>query len=108
MGLERAQTEDYTNLTLSSNFNGQGQQRVIIYIQFVYIESLMLHSEFKDHQTSGSGEDDFLRFSPLYWHGGYLGHVTKTIFMKLRFPFPRRLHIILGFDWPSGFREEDR
>ena len=75
MAIERVQTEDYTNLTLSSNFNGQGQPRVIIYIKFVYIESLMLHSEFKDHQTSGSGEDDFKVFT-IYWHGGHLGHVT--------------------------------
>ena len=31
------------------------------------------------------------------WGGGY----------KNFFPFPRRLHMKLGFDWPSGFRVED-
>ena len=42
----------------------------------------------------------------LYGHGGHLGNVTWTIYINFRFPFPRRLHMKLGFDWPSGFREE--
>ena len=42
---------------------GQGQPRVIIYINFVELESPMLHTKFQDHRTSGSGED-FLRFLP--------------------------------------------
>ena len=33
---------------------GQGQPRVIIYINFVELESPMLH-----HRTSGSGKEDF-------------------------------------------------
>ena len=41
---------------------GQGQPRVIIYIKFVELESPMLHAKFQDHRTSGSGEEDFLRF----------------------------------------------
>ena len=41
----------------------------------------------------------------IYGHGSHLGHVT--IYINFRFPFPRRLHIKFGFDWPSGFREED-
>ena len=36
---------------------GQGQPRVIIYINFVELESLMLHVKFQDHRISGSGED---------------------------------------------------
>ena len=64
----------------------------------------MLHAKFQDHRTSGSGEEDFLRFLP---HGGHLGHVTWTIYINFRSPFPRRLHIKFGFDWPSGFRGED-
>ena len=36
---------------------GQGQPRVIIYICFVDLESLMLHAKFQDHMSSGSGED---------------------------------------------------
>ena len=43
---------------------GQGQPRVTIYIKFVKLESLMLHAKFQDHRTSGSGEEDFLRFLP--------------------------------------------
>ena len=38
---------------------GQGQPRVIIYINFVKLESPMLHAKFQDHRTSGSGEEDF-------------------------------------------------
>ena len=38
---------------------GQGQPRVIIYTNFVELESPMLHAKFQDHRTSGSGEEDF-------------------------------------------------
>ena len=43
---------------------GQGQPRVIIYINFVELESPMLHAMFQDHRTSGSGVEYFLRFLP--------------------------------------------
>ena len=33
--------------------------------------------------------------------------VTWTIYINFRSPFPRRLHIKFGFDWPSGFSGED-
>ena len=65
----------------------------------------MLFAKFQDHRTSGSGED-FLRFLPIYGRGGHLGHVTWTIYIHFRPPFPRRLHIKFGFDWPSGIRED--
>ena len=58
----------------------------------------MLHAMFQDNRTSGSGEDG---------HGGHLGHVTKTILQNSYSLFPRRLHIIVGFDWPSGLRGKD-
>ena len=38
---------------------GQGQPRVIIYINFVELESSILRAKFQDHRTSGSGEEDF-------------------------------------------------
>ena len=38
---------------------GQGQPRVIIYTNFVELESPILHAKFQDHRTSGSGEEDF-------------------------------------------------
>ena len=43
--------------TVSTKTNkiGQGQPRVIIYINIVELESPMLHAKF----TSGSGEEDF-------------------------------------------------
>ena len=66
----------------------------------------MIHAKFQDHRPSGSGEEDFLRFS-IYGHGSHLGHVTGTIYIHIPSPFPRRLHIKFGFDWPSGFSEED-
>ena len=37
---------------------------VIIYIDFVELESPMLHAKFQDQRTSGSGEEDCLRFLP--------------------------------------------
>ena len=40
----------------------------------------------------------------IYGRGGHLSHVTMTIYIKENFPFPRKLHIKFGFDWPSGFR----
>ena len=32
---------------------------VIIYINFLELGSLMLHAKFREHKTSGSGEEDF-------------------------------------------------
>ena len=55
----------------------------------------MLHAKFQDHRTSGSGEE-FLKVFTIYGHGGHLGHVTWTIYIIFRSPFPRRLHINLA------------
>ena len=49
----------------------------------------------------------FFKVFTIYWRGGHLGHVTWTIYTNFRSPFPRRLHIKFGFDWPSGFGGED-
>ena len=62
----------------------------------------MIHAKFQDHRTSGSGED-----FTICGHHSHLGHVTWTIYINFRSPFPRRLHIKFGFDWPSCFRGED-
>ena len=43
----------------------------------------------------------------IYGHDGHLGHVTWTIYINFRSPFLRMIHMKFGFDWPSGFREED-
>ena len=45
---------------------------LIIYINFVELESPMLHAKFQDHRTSSSGED-FQRFLP------YMGLVAVLI-----------------------------
>ena len=41
---------------------GQGHPRVMIYINFVELLSLMLHAKFQNHRLSGPGEDNFQRF----------------------------------------------
>ena len=43
---------------------GQGQLRVIIYINFVELEYILLHAKFHDHRTISSKGEDFLRFLP--------------------------------------------
>ena len=66
----------------------------------------MLHAKFHDHRTINSVED-FEGFFAIYVHGGHIGHVTWTIYINFPPPpFPRRLHMKCGFDWPSGFRED--
>ena len=65
----------------------------------------MLHAKFQNHRSSGSGR--FLKVFTIYSHGGHLGHVTSTIYINFYCPFLTMLHIKFGFDWPSGFRDED-
>ena len=45
----------------------------------------MLHAKFQDHRTSGSGEEDFLRFLP------YMGMAAILVdhLYKLSFPLPK-------------------
>ena len=43
---------------------GQGQLRVIIYINFVEFEYIMPHAKFYEHRTIKSVGEDFLRFLP--------------------------------------------
>ena len=62
----------------------------------------MMHAKFQDHRTSGSREN-LKTFFTIYGHGGHLGHVTWTINTNFHSPFPRRLHMKLVFDLPSGF-----
>ena len=66
----------------------------------------MLHTKFREIPPAGSGEEDFLRVFTIYRRGGHPGHVTRVPRTNFRSPYPRRLHIKFGFDWPSGFREE--
>ena len=86
---------------------GHGQLRVIIYINSVELEYILLHAKFHDHRTISFEGEDFLKVFTINEHGGRLGHVTCTIYINCLFQFPGRLHTKFGFDWPSGFREED-
>ena len=60
----------------------------------------MLHAMFQDHRTFGSGDDYPI---PAWWPSWScdLDHLYMLLF-----PFPWRLHINFGFDWPSGFGED--
>ena len=51
----------------------------------------MLHAKFQDHRTSGSGEEDFVGFFNIYGPGGQFGHVTWTIYINFRSPFPKEV-----------------
>ena len=48
-----------TQFDLAVTLLSQGQPRVIIFINFVELESRMLHAKFQVHRTSGSEEEDF-------------------------------------------------
>ena len=81
---------------------GQGQLRVIIYINFVELEYIMHHAKFQDHRRR------FLKdFTICAWRPSRSGHVTQTIGTNYCHPSKRKLHIKFGFHWPSSFREED-
>ena len=67
----------------------------------------MLHAKFHDHRTIRSVGEDVLKVFSIYGRGSHLGHVTCTIHIYFLKPFPRRLHIKFGFDWPSSFGEKD-
>ena len=48
----------------------------------------MLHTKFRENRPAGSGEE-FLRDFTIYGRGSHLGHVTWTIYINFRSPFPR-------------------
>ena len=87
---------------------GQDQPRVIIYINFVELESPILHVKSQDHRTSGSGEKHYstiIGFN-IYGHDGHFVHVTWTVYIRFCSSFPGKLHMKFGFDWSTGFRED--
>ena len=63
----------------------------------------MLHTKFRENRPTGSGEENFCGVFNVNGCGGNLGHVTHMRQIEFCSPYPRRLHIKLGFDWPSGF-----
>ena len=84
---------------------GQGQPRVIIYSNFVKLESQMLHAKFQDHRTSGSVVWKCLKAFTIYGCSSHLGNVTWTIYTNFGFPVPKTLNMKIGIDWPCRFRE---
>ena len=64
---------------------------IIIGFSVLVNEKKMIHAKFKDHRTSGSGEED-----SIYGHGSHLGHVTCAIYINFRSPFSRKIHIKFG------------
>ena len=47
------------------------------------------------------GGGRFLKVFTIYRRGGHLGRVTMTIYICFLSPFPRRLNMKSGVDWPS-------
>ena len=90
------------NLTLPQNRSRSTKGHH--FTKFVELESLMLQAKFQDPLVSGS-EEIFLKVFTIYWCGDHLGHVTETISITFRSPFPWKLDVKLGFDWPSCFRK---
>ena len=85
---------------------GQGQFRVIIYINYVEVEYISCSMpSFMIIGLLVLQEKIFEGFT-INEHGGHLGHVTCAIYINFLSHFPRRLHTKFGFDWPSCFRED--
>ena len=63
----------------------------------------MLHTKFRGNRSSGSGED-FLRFLYPVWAWRQSWSCDLDAGNKFCSPYPRRLHIKFGFDWPSRLR----
>ena len=52
---------------------GQGQTSNLILTSLVVLTYMMLHTKFQGHGSTGSGEEDFLRFLP------YMGMAAMLI-----------------------------
>ena len=67
----------------------------------------MHQAKFQNLRSSPVLKNKIYKGFAIYSHGGHLGHVTLTIYINFHSLFLTMLHIKFGFDWPSGFREED-
>ena len=61
---------------------GQGHCRVIIYINFIELSPLMLHTKFQGNWPNGYGAEHFFKVFTIYRHGVHLGHVTWTKYIN--------------------------
>ena len=67
----------------------------------------MLHTKFLGNPCTGSGKD-FEGFFIINVRGGHLCHVTQVPRTNFSAAYTLKLHTHFSFDWPSGFREEDK
>ena len=56
---------------------GQGRHKVMIYINFLLLETLMVPAKFQDHRTSGSNFFKFFNHIHLYMHVSILVNCTN-------------------------------
>ena len=63
-----------------------GQTRVIIYINFVNLESLIVYALFQKLLVP---KKKSVEVFAIYGHGGHLGHVTENIFYEFMSLFPK-------------------
>ena len=70
------------NLNWTWHKIGQGQPGVMIYINFVVLQSMMLHTKFQGNWPNGSGER-FFKVLSSFGHDGHLSHVTMTVCLSL-------------------------
>ena len=73
---------------------GQGQLRVIIYIDFVELVPQMLHTKFQGNRPSGSGEEDFKDFYNIWaWRPSWSCDLDQISKISPPPPFALRLHV---------------
>ena len=75
---------------------GQGDIRVMNYINIIELQCLMLHAKFHNHKPTRSVAEDCFKDFAIYSNGGHLGHVTLTFYTNFHFPFLTMLHIKFG------------
>ena len=68
---------------------------------------IYLHIKLRGNQSTGSGEEGFLKGFYHIWAWPPSWSCDPDAGNKLCSPYPMRLNIKFGFDWLSGFREED-
>ena len=72
---------------------GQGQPRVIIWTYLVELEYPNAAYQLSKTLAFWFQRRRFFKVFTIYGHGGYIGHVTWTIWTTLHFLTPWRLHI---------------
>ena len=68
---------------------GQGHSRVIIWTIYDGLESLMLHTKFRENRPAGSGEEDFWRVFTILWAWRLSWSCDPDVANKISFPLPK-------------------